>query len=120
MQFLVMAYFGILGIGKRARTQRQDTLLLPFFLLSVHVHVQSKATRPTPDHPQTFHFTPTKTGRSIENPFAWDSFDIAFENFAEQLARDTRTTADGLKEDRAAFLRELVHPPSSPEEMTKK
>lgn len=62
-QFLVLAYFGILGIG-----------------------------------------------RSIENPFAWDSFDISFEDFGQQLTRDMATTADALREDRSAFLKELVHP----------
>ncbi|GAB5034670.1 Hypothetical protein NocV09_02001190 [Nannochloropsis oceanica] len=49
-------------------------------------------------------------GQSIENPYAWDTFDIDFEDFAIQLSRDLSATASCLKDDRSAFLQELVHP----------
>jgi len=49
-------------------------------------------------------------GQSIENPYAWDTFDIDFEGFAIQLSRDLSTIANCLQDDRAAFLKELVHP----------
>ena len=111
VQLLVVAYYGLLSVGESIENPFAWDTFGEFVCVCVCVYVcfiggpRSRSLR-IAFTLHTYSF-PTHTHTHIH---PHPPTDIDFERFAQQLSRDTSAISETLKDDRASFLKELVHP----------